>query len=123
MITKLAKFVGEMIAYCGAKVIELSKVKYVEGKGHGKLEKSLVKKLKNIGLICLVVVFVGCTKVYIPHGQAVQLRESIEDVDVWVIDKDGKRVATELPVLPEGYYCLPHDYEEEPKGFLRRLFD
>ena len=100
------------------------KKKYVEGRGRGRLEKALIEKLKKAGLITIVLsVFVGCAKVYIPHGQAVQLRQDIKNVEVWVIDKDGNRVAAELPILPEGYYCLPYDYEEEPKGFWEKLLD
>ena len=44
--------------------------------------------------------------IYVPHGTPVRLRETVEDVKVWVKDADGEPVAGKMD-LPEGRYCLP----------------
>ena len=48
---------------------------------------------------------------YIPHGTPVRLRETVEDVKVWVKDADGGPVAGKMD-LPEGWYVLPDDSEK-----------
>ena len=61
-----------------------------------------------IAWVLLCVFFaVGCTRtVYVPHGTAVRLREPVENVKVWVLDKENNPVPGEMD-LPEGWYCLP----------------
>lgn len=58
--------------------------------------------------------FVGCanTIVYVPHGDAVKLRETIKDAKVWVKTKDGEIVPGTMD-LPNGWYCLPLDEKKE----------
>ncbi len=46
------------------------------------------------------------TTVYVPHGDAVRLRETVKDVDVWVKTKTGDIVPGKMD-LPEGWYVLP----------------
>jgi len=62
----------------------------------------------------LLIVLSGCGTrvVYVQHGTPVRLRETVEDVKVWVKDADGKVVAGEMD-LPEGWYCLPMPQEDE----------
>ena len=59
-------------------------------------------------LVLLMALLVGCTthSVYVPDGTPVRLRESLEDVKVWILDAGGKPVASEID-LPEGWYVLP----------------
>jgi len=76
--------------------------------------------MRCIRIACMVSVIVtsfilsGCVftrAVYVPHGQAVRLRETVKDVKVWVKIKEGKIVASTLD-LHEGWYCLPLDNKE-----------
>jgi len=49
----------------------------------------------------------GCTRtIYVPHGTPVRLRETVEDVKVWVKDDDGRVVSGRMDV-PEGWFALP----------------
>jgi hypothetical protein len=50
--------------------------------------------------------------VYVPHGDAVRLRETVKGVKVWVKTKDGDIVPGEMD-LPEGWYCLPLEDEDD----------
>ncbi len=56
----------------------------------------------------------GCftRTIYVPDGTPVRLRETIPDAKVWVLDSYGKPVAGKLD-LPEGWYALPMEEEEE----------
>jgi len=48
----------------------------------------------------------GCARtIYVPHGEPVRLRETVNDVKVWVMGPDGQPVAGEMD-LPEGWYAL-----------------
>ena len=62
----------------------------------------------------LLVLLSGCgvRTVYVPHGTPVRLRETVEDVKVWVKDADGHVVAGKMDV-PEGWYALPMPQEDE----------
>lgn len=95
----------------------LSKAKkgpeYVSGGKVGKTEKKLREALKKAGWICLVFVFLGCTRVvYIPHGKSVQLRQDIKNVKVWAMDENNKKLPGTLKLIPEGWYCLPLEEED-----------
>lgn len=60
-------------------------------------------------LLVFVVLFAGCGRVvYIPHGQAVQLRQEVKNCKVWVKDKDGNIIPSKMDI-PEGWFCLPKD--------------
>ena len=62
----------------------------------------------------LLVMLTGCKyvqTVYVPHGQAVRLRERIKNVKVWVKTETGEIVPGKMD-LPEGWFCLPKDKEE-----------
>ena len=66
-----------------------------------------MKKLYVI--ILLAFILSGCLftrTVYVPHGQAVRLRETEKNVKVWVKTKDGKTIPGRVD-LHEGWYCLP----------------
>ena len=68
-----------------------------------------------IALLITLVFLVGCYRtIYVPHGQAVQLRESIEKAKVWVMTDEGEKIPGKM-TLQEGWYCLSMD-EEEPNG-------
>jgi len=65
-----------------------------------------------------ILVLTGCgggapftRTIYVPHGTPVRLRETVQDVKVWVKDADGTPVAGKMD-LPEGWYALPVDDEE-----------
>lgn len=55
---------------------------------------------------------VGCINkvVYVPHGDAVRLRQNVKNVKVWVKTKEGEIVPGKMN-LPEGWYCLPLEDE------------
>lgn len=77
--------------------------------------RNLKKKLvKTVGTFSLFVLLVSCgyKTVYVPHGDAVRLRETIKDVKVWVKTKDGDIVPGKID-LPEGWYCLPLEDDDE----------
>ena len=82
-----------------------------------KIKRDRMKKEKLLVWVLVGISFGvlnGCaTKtIYVPDGKAVQLRQQVKNVRVWVFDKDGKRVAGKMN-LPEGWYALPLEEEEE----------
>lgn len=93
-----------------------------DGEPVGSREEKLREKIKRdtkaktnlLIMVSLSLFYVtGCTTktVYVPDGKAVQLRQQVRNVRVWVWDKDGKRVAGKM-TLPEGWYVLPLEEEE-----------
>jgi len=71
---------------------------------------SILKRL--IPFLLPILLLTGCVRtIYVPHGTPVRLRETVDDVKVWVKDADGKPVAGMMD-LPEGWYALPLDDEE-----------
>jgi hypothetical protein len=79
--------------------------------------KKLRKKVREFWLIVVFLVFIpataGCVRtVYIPAGSPVRLRETLKNVKVWVKDADGSVVAGKMD-LPEGWYALPVDTEDD----------
>lgn len=79
-------------------------------------KRGLKRKLrKTAGSLVVLIFLVGCggmyTTVYVPHGDAVRLRETVKDVKVWVKTKDGDTVPGKMD-LHEGWYCLPMEDEE-----------
>jgi len=92
------------------------KVNNREEKLKNKIKKDTMKKEKLLIWILIGVSFGalgGCaTKtIYVPAGKAVQLRQQVKNVRVWVWDKEGNRVAGKM-TLPEGWYALPSEEEE-----------
>ena len=67
---------------------------------------NLLKRL--IWFLLPILLLTGCSvrTIYVPHGTPVRLRETVEDVKVWVKDADGKPVAGRMD-LYEGWFCLP----------------
>lgn len=69
-------------------------------------------KTKILLVLCLLFVCSGCITfgrtVYVPHGQAVRLREEVKDVKVWVKTQDGEIVPGNMDI-PEGWYALPKE--------------
>lgn len=59
-------------------------------------------------LILLSVCVSGCgtRTIYLKTGEPVRLRQEVRNCKIWVYDKDGNMVASEMD-LPEGWYCLP----------------
>jgi len=87
------------------------------------LRKRLQAKVRRAGrtlallaaLSCVAAGGAGCGRtrtIYVPPGEPVRLRETIEGAKVWVIDKDGKAVAGRAD-LAEGWYCLPDPGTED----------
>ena len=66
---------------------------------------------RAIPLLICVTVFCGCSTrtILIPSGMPVQIRHPVE-ADVWVFDKDGKKVERRV-IIPEGWYAL----EDKPR--------
>jgi len=72
--------------------------------------------VKKIFILISLIFFLGCasnTIVYVPHGDAVKLRETVKNVKVWIKTKDGEIVPGVMD-LPNGWFCLP--YEEKAKN-------
>ena len=76
----------------------------------------MIRKL--IPFLLPILLLTGCGSgslftrtIYVPHGTPVRLRETVEDVKVWVKDANGQPVAGKMS-LPEGWYALPLDAEE-----------
>ena len=72
----------------------------------------MCKKLLIILLIGIVLASCVNKIVYVPHGDAVKLRETIKGAKVWVKTKEGDIVPGTMD-LPNGWYCLP--LEEKDK--------
>jgi hypothetical protein len=56
----------------------------------------------------------GCVRtrtIYVPHGEPVRLAETLEDVEVWTVDADGKPVKGRM-TIPEGWYAVDDPGEE-----------
>ena len=92
------------------------KVNNREEKLKRKIKRDSMKKEKLLVWVLVVSSFGalgGCATrtIYIPDGKAVQLRQQVKNVRVWVFDKEGKRVAGKM-TLPEGWYVLPLEEEE-----------
>ena len=70
----------------------------------------MIRKL--IPLLLPILLLTGCVRtIYVPHGTPVRLRETVEDVKVWVKDAGGEPVAGRMD-LPEGWYAVELDDEE-----------
>jgi len=67
---------------------------------------NLLKRLLPFLLPILLLAGCGVRTIYVPHGTPVRLRETVEDVKVWVKDADGEPVPGRMD-LPEGWYVLP----------------
>lgn len=69
-----------------------------------------VRATWGAALLISMLIVGGCAPrtIYVPSGEPVRLRETIRDVKVWVLDKDGKPVPGQMD-LPEGWYCLSVD--------------
>lgn len=60
------------------------------------------------------VLLTGCVRtIYVPDGTPVRLRETVKDAKVWVKDAAGQAVEGRMD-LPEGWYALPDDGDEQP---------
>ena len=71
----------------------------------------MLRKLIPFLLPILLLAGCGARMIYVPHGTPVRLRETVEDVKVWVKDADGEPVPGRMD-LPEGWYALPMPEEE-----------
>ena len=57
--------------------------------------------------ILIPLLVIGCTRtVYVPTGEPVRFRKTVEGAKVWVLDSDGKIQAGVMDI-PEGWYALP----------------
>jgi len=70
------------------------------------------KTMTTAGSLILCMTLTGCftRTIYVPHGEPVRLRATIENAKVWVMDANGKTVEGTMD-LPEGWYSLPMDQE------------
>ena len=85
-----------------------------DAKRQPKLKARLKDRIKKSGwnkivlVLFVLVILPGCfgtRTVYTPSGEPVRLRETVKNVKIWTLDKDGKPVAGKMD-LPEGWYCL-----------------
>ena len=78
------------------------------------LRERLHEIVRRHGWVILVICLAGCwtRTIYVPAGEPVRLRETVRAAKVWVLDENGKPVAGRMD-LPEGWYCLPIDEENE----------
>jgi len=77
--------------------------------------RSRVREVWKVGaVVALCFLLTGCftRTIYVPDGTPVRLREPLEDVKVWVLDSEGKPVASKMD-LWEGWYCLPDPGEPD----------
>lgn len=44
--------------------------------------------------------------IYIPYGEPVRLGETLKNVKVWTVDKNGNPIEGRIDI-PEGWFCLP----------------
>ncbi len=63
-----------------------------------------------VPIVLLLTSGCGTRSIYVPTGEPVRLRETIQGAKVWVMGKDGKPVASKCD-LPEGWFCLPDSRE------------
>jgi len=70
------------------------------------------KTMTTAGSLVLCLTLTGCftRTIYVPHGEPVRLRATIENAKVWVLDSNGNAVEGTMD-LPEGWYSLPMDTE------------
>lgn len=63
-------------------------------------------------LSVLIFMLQGCgtRTIYVPHGRAVRLRQTVKGVKVWIKDSEGKPVKGVFD-LPEGWFCKPVDID------------
>lgn len=67
--------------------------------------------IRIIFFFILSIFLSGClfTKtIYVPHGQAVRLRQKINKCKVWVKTKNNETIPSTMDI-PEGWYCLPKE--------------
>ncbi|MBS3735536.1 MAG: hypothetical protein KGY99_11560 [Phycisphaerae bacterium] len=78
---------------------------------------NLLKRL--IPFLIPILLLTGCVRtIYVPHGTPVRLRETVEDVKVWVKDANGEPVAGRMD-LYEGWFALPVDDKDETRPGAR----
>lgn len=79
---------------------------------------TLIRLVQLVLLAVALSVLPGCLftrTIYVPHGAAVQIRQTIKNCQVWVRDKDGKKVAGTIDI-PEGWMALPLPKKDETNG-------
>jgi hypothetical protein len=121
MSASLAAFIMSILRTLIPAAFEASKPTSQDGdralESRGKLRASIRKTWGSKALILLLLPLAlsGCLftdTIYIPHGTPVRLRETVQNVKVWVLDKDGTPVASKMD-LPEGWFVLPMPEENE----------
>ena len=76
------------------------------------------RRLPKLALVILLGVLAccgSCTRirtVYVPSGEPMQLRKTIRNAPVWVLDKNGVRVPGQVD-LPEGWWVLDDPGEDD----------
>lgn len=104
-------------------IVDAAKPTCEDAKKQPELRRKLRNRIKGtwhtsaVALLLLTAFWLpGCRPrtIYVPHGEPVRLRETCRNVDVWVMDASGTPTAGRMD-LPEGWYCLPVEDEEEKK--------
>lgn len=72
---------------------------------------------KLILISSILVLIAGCIRTtLVPPGQAIQLREPVENHPVWVEIAENFKVPGKADI-PEGWWCLPYEEEEEQNNY------
>lgn len=79
-----------------------------------RLQRQVRRTWRGAAGALLLGLLTACTthSIYVPDGTPVRLRETVEDVAVWVLDAQGTPVPSHMD-LPEGWYVLPMPSDDD----------
>jgi len=72
----------------------------------------------TLALCVLMAAGCGSRTYFVPDGEPVRLRKPIKRAAVWVMDKDGRPVASKV-TLPAGWYCLADSDKDDPQEIIK----
>ena len=118
MLKTLGYILLELLRWLLPEVLEESKPTLQDSKGNTERDNAIQEKIRKewglgLLLVCLLSL-AGCgyRVVYVPNGTAVRLRETIKEVDVWVLDENGTPVPSTMNI-PEGWFATPYTGDED----------
>ena len=74
-----------------------------------------------VGTLALCILMAGCgtRAILVPDGEPVRLRKPIKRAAVWVMDAEGKPVASKV-TLPAGWYALAVPDRDDPQEIIEK---
>ena len=72
----------------------------------------------TLALCALMAAGCGSRTYFVSEGEPVRLRKPIKRAAVWVMDADGKPVASKV-TLPAGWYALPVPDKDDPQEIIK----